>query len=186
MQNLPELQSLPEFLTITRAYPSFEDARNVVVRLVEAGIPPDRIGLLGHQTGGDDNAAAGAGVGGAAGAATGFVMALGSLTLPGLGPIVAAGWFLSGAVAGALAGGVIGALIDAGLPAEEAEARAAEHRLGESVLSVRAAGSEIERAMTIMDAALPIRREHGDTELPAALEPDEPHGRADDLSKAVS
>lgn len=69
--------------TISRSYRTFEDARNVVVRLSEIGIPPARIGLIGHRQGGDDNAAAGAGIGGAAGAATGFVLGLGALSLPG-------------------------------------------------------------------------------------------------------
>jgi hypothetical protein len=181
------MQNLPELRTITRTYASFEDARNVVVRLTEAGISPDRIGLLGHQSGGDDNAAIGAGVGGAAGAATGFVLALGSLALPGIGPIIVAGWFLSGAVAGALAGGVIGALVDAGLPEREAETHAAEHRLGRSVLSVRAEGPDIERVTVIMDAALPIRDAAPETSDSAeSLESGETRNRADDLSKIVS
>jgi hypothetical protein len=109
------MENIPTPQTITRAYLSFEDARNVVVRLANAGIAPDRIGLLGHQVGGDEKAAIGAGMGGAAGAATGFIIGLGALTLPGVGPIIAAGWFLSGAVAGAFAGGAMGAFIDAGL-----------------------------------------------------------------------
>ena len=50
-----------------------------MVRLANAGIAPERIGLLGHQAGGDDNTAIGAG---AAGAATGVIIELGALTLP--------------------------------------------------------------------------------------------------------
>lgn len=42
-----------EVHTITRTYETFEDARNVAVRLAEAGIQPERIGLLGQQAGGD-------------------------------------------------------------------------------------------------------------------------------------
>ncbi|WP_051988356.1 hypothetical protein [Bosea sp. UNC402CLCol] len=142
--------------TITRTYKTFEDARNVAVRLAEAGIQLERIGLLGQQAGGDDNTAAAAGVGGAAGAATGLALGLGALTIPGVGPIIATGWFLSGAVTGALAGGVMGALVDAGVPANDAERHASEHALGRSVVSVRVEEPDIALATRIMDAAMPV------------------------------
>lgn len=142
--------------TITRTYKTFEDARNVAVRLAEAGIQPERIGLLGQQAGGDDNTATAAGVGGAAGAATGLALGLGALTLPGVGPIVATGWFLSGAVTGALAGGVLGALVDAGVPANDAERHAGEHAAGRSVVSVRVEEPDAALATRIMDAAMPL------------------------------
>jgi hypothetical protein len=141
--------------TITRTYETFEDARNVAVRLAEAGIQPERIGLLGQQTGGDDNTAAAAGVGGA-GAATELVLGLGALTIPGVGPIIATGWFLSGAVTGALAGGVLGALVDAGVPVNEAERHASEHALGRAVVSVRIEEPDVALATRVMDAAMPV------------------------------
>jgi hypothetical protein len=72
--------------TITRRYRSFEDARNVVVRLAEIGIPADRIGLVGRQQTGEENTVAAAGLGGAAGAATGFVLSLGALACQASGP----------------------------------------------------------------------------------------------------
>lgn len=142
--------------TITRTYQTFEDARNVAVRLAEAGIQPERIGLLGQQAGGDDNTAAVAGIGGAAGAATGLALGLGALTIPGVGPIIATGWFLSGAVTGALAGGVLGALVDAGVPASDAEHHAREHARGRSVVSVRVEESDVALAIRILDAAMPL------------------------------
>jgi outer membrane lipoprotein SlyB len=171
----------PQLRTITRSYETFEDARNVVVRLVDAGIDPDRIGLLGQQASGEDNTAVGIGAGAATGAATGLVLGIGALAVPGIGPIFAAGWFLSGAAAGALAGGVLGAMIDAGHPQQEAENLAAEHGRGRSVLSVRAEGPEIARAAAIMDAGMPVGREG------LSAEPTRPpQSTPDDLSKAVS
>lgn len=145
-----------EVQTITRTYETFEDARNVAVRLAEAGIQPERIGLLGQQAGGDDNTAAAAGVGGAAGAATGLVIGLGALTVPGVGPIIATGWFLSGAVTGALAGGVLGALVDAGVPEKDAERHASDHARGWSVVSVRVEEPDVALATRILDAAMPL------------------------------
>jgi hypothetical protein len=179
------MENVPTPRTITRAYSSFEDARNVVVRLANAGIAPERIGLLGHQAGGDDNTAIGASVGGAAGAATGFIIGLGALTLPGVGPVIAAGWFLSGAVAGAFAGGAMGAFIDAGLSRDEAEAYADQHRRGASVVSVRVEEPDVEPVTSIMESALPLR----DVEPPGEPLDDTTRPNAsiaDDLSKVVS
>ncbi len=65
------------------------------------------------------DAAAGAMIGGA----TGLVMALTGLVVPGFGVIAAAGWFLAtltGASLGAAAGGLLGALTGAGIPLEDA------------------------------------------------------------------
>lgn len=148
-----------EVQTITRTYATFEDARNVAVRLANAGVQRERIGLLGQQAGGEDNTAAGAGVGGAAGAVTGLALGLGALAIPGVGPIMATGWFLSGAVSGALAGGVLGALMDAGVPETDAQRHAGEHKLGRSVVSVRAEGNDVPLVTRILDAGLPLEED---------------------------
>ncbi|KRE21701.1 hypothetical protein ASE66_28030 [Bosea sp. Root483D1] len=163
--------------TITRRYASFEDARNVVVRLSDKGIPADRIGLVGRQETGEDSTVAAAGLGGAAGAATGFVLSIGALSLPGAGAVIAAGWLLGGAAAGALAGGIAGALMDVGVAESEAERHAEAVKAGSAVVAVQAELPEVSEVEAIMDAGLPI-----------AEEPIEPGGRDDprDLSKAVS
>lgn len=142
--------------TITRRYRSFEDARNVVVRLSEAGIPAQRIGLVGRRRTGDDNAAAAAGIGGAAGAAAGAVISLGALTLPGVGPVIAAGWLLGGAAAGALAGGVVGALVDAGVTEPEARGHSEAVQEGAALVAVQAEPGEVRQVEAILDAALPV------------------------------
>ena len=62
------------------------------------------------------------------------------LAIPGLGPVVAAGWLAAtalGAAAGAVAGGVIGALVDSGVPAEDAQVYAEAIRRGGTLVSVR-------------------------------------------------
>jgi uncharacterized membrane protein len=163
--------------TIIRRYCSFEDARNVVVRLSEQGIPADRIGLVGRQETGEDNTAAAAGLGGAAGAATGFVLSLGALSLPGVGPVIAAGWLLGGAAVGALAGGIAGALVDAGVAEPAAQRHAEAVRTGSAVVAVRAEAQDVARVEAIMDAALSIAE--------APVEPGESENPRD-LSKVVS
>lgn len=142
--------------TIICRYRCFEDARNVVVRLSEQGIPADRIGLVGRQETGEDNTAAGAGLGGAAGAATGFVLSLGALSLPGVGPVIAAGWLLGGAAVGALAGGIAGALVDAGVAEPDAQRHAEAVRAGSAVVAVRAEPQDAAEVEAIMDAGQPM------------------------------
>src|SRR3954452_21266988 len=72
----------------------------------------------------DDRAEAagtGAGVGTAIGGAAGLLAGLGILAIPGLGPVVAAGWLAStvaGMAVGAATGGLIGALTQLGVPEE--------------------------------------------------------------------
>lgn len=170
--------------TISRSYRSFEDARNVVLRLSEAGVPAGRIGLVGRQEGGDDIAAAGAGVGAAAGAAAGFVLGVGALSLPGVGPVIAAGWFLNSAVAGALAGGLLGALIDAGVPEADAERHAQALGRGSALVVVQAEPEETARIEPILDAGMPLAA------APAEIVPGPPERRDEeeprDLSKVVS
>lgn len=84
--------------------------------------------------------ATGAGVGAALGGGAGLLAGLGMLAIPGLGPIVAAGWLAAtavGAAGGALAGGAIGALADLGLSDEEAPVFSEAIRRGGVGVSVR-------------------------------------------------
>ena len=65
-----------------------------------------------------EGAATGGGIGAALGGAAGVLAGLGLMAIPGVGPVVAAGWLaamLTGAAAGGLAGGLIGALTQAGV-----------------------------------------------------------------------
>jgi len=66
----------------------------------------------------------GAAAGGVLGGVTGLLLAIGAVTIPALGPFLAAGPIVStlgGAVIGAGAGGLTGALIGFGIPEEHVE-----------------------------------------------------------------
>jgi hypothetical protein len=83
----------------------------------------------------------GAAAGGAIGALSGFLIGLGIVALPGLGPIVAAGPIaaaLAGTAIGAATGGLTGALVDAGVPEEYAGAYASHVERGHVLVTVRA------------------------------------------------
>src|SRR5438874_11385318 len=86
-----------------------------------------------------EGAATGAGTGGVLGGALGWLVGIGALAIPGLGPFIAAGPImaaLSGAGAGALAGGLTGALVGMGIPEYEAKRYEGKLRNGNILLSV--------------------------------------------------
>jgi uncharacterized membrane protein len=93
--------------------------------------------------------------GGVVGGAAGLAASLMALTIPGLGPIVAAGpliSMMSGAGAGAVAGGLIGALTEAGVPEEHANYYAETLRRGGAIVTVKVDESRADRAAEIMRA----------------------------------
>ena len=92
--------------------------------------------------------AKGAGIGGALGGGAGLLAGLGLLAIPGLGPVVAAGWLAStavGAAAGAAAGGIVGALVDAGEPEEHANVYSESVRRGGTLVTARVADQDAAR-----------------------------------------
>ena len=127
-------------VTISRLYDRYADAERAVTALETAGIPHSDISIVANNSddwynsgkkdrdsdGVDDRAESagkGAGIGAGLGGAAGLLAGLGLLAIPGLGPVVAAGWLAStavGAAAGAATGGIIGALTEAGVSEEDA------------------------------------------------------------------
>ena len=74
------------------------------------------------------------------GGTAGLPAGLGLLAIPGLGPVVAAGWLAAtavGAAAGAATGGIVGALTEAGVSEEEAHSYAEGVRRGGTLVSAR-------------------------------------------------
>src|SRR5215467_1380760 len=104
-----------------------------------------------------EGAATGAGSGAVVGGVLGWLVGIGSLAIPGVGPFIAAGPIvaaLAGAGVGAAVGGLSGALIGMGIP--EYEAKRYEGRLakGGLLLSVHCDTSEeIDRAKKILEQA---------------------------------
>lgn len=134
--------------TVTGLYDNYADARAAVTALEDAGVPSSDISLVGRNGEGETNAgegaAAGAGIGAVVGGAGGLLAGLGMLAIPGVGPVVAAGWLAAtaagaaaGAVAGGAAGGIIGSLTSAGVDEDEAHVYAEAVRRGGVLVSAR-------------------------------------------------
>lgn len=162
--------------TITRLFNSHTEAMSAVTELEQAGVPHDDISLIAsnadnwhdghkhdraHMGDGDNETAEGAGkgatTGGLIGGGAGLLAGLGMLAIPGLGPVVAAGWLAStavgaiaGAVAGGATGGLLGALKDAGHTDDEAQVYSEGVRRGGTLVSVKtdeARAADVERVL---------------------------------------
>jgi len=123
-------------------------------------IDRDRDGRIDRDRDGVDDraegAAAGAGIGAALGGTAGLLAGLGLLAIPGLGPVVAAGWLASTAalaVAGVATGGLIGALTQSGVSEEDANVYAEGVRRGGTLVTARVPDAERARCEAILDRA---------------------------------
>ena len=145
--------------TISRLYDTYADAERAVTRLEGAGVPHSDISIVANNSdnwygsrsgkvdrdrdGVDDRAegaGTGAGIGAGLGGAAGLLAGLGLLAIPGLGPVVAAGWLASmavGAAAGAATGGIVGALTQAGVSREDASRYAEGVRRGGTLVTAK-------------------------------------------------
>lgn len=106
----------------------------------------------------DEGAAAGALTGGALGGVAGLLVGLGTLAIPGIGPILLAGAeataiasTLAGAGIGAAAGGLIGALVGLGIPEERAKVYNDRVSRGEYLVMVSGTEDEIRHAEAILN-----------------------------------
>lgn len=176
--------------TVVAIYDDFQSANSAVRDLVDSGFPRDNISLIANNSRGEygytgtdtasnvgtssesvaDETGAGAGVGAGIGAAIGgiggLLVGLGALTIPGIGPIIAAGPLavaLStltgagvGAVAGGVTGGLLGALIGLGIPEEEAGYYAEGVRRGGVLLTIQAEDQNTDQVMDILNRHNPI------------------------------
>lgn len=122
---------------------TYLQADRIVRDLQTAGFANSDISILASDTHGTrdfghskaskapEGAAAGAVAGGVTGGLVGLLAGIGTLAIPGLGALIAAGPILaalSGAAAGAATGGTVGGLIGLGIP--EYEAKRYEAKLG--------------------------------------------------------
>jgi hypothetical protein len=159
-------------VTISRLYDNHNDAQKAVRRLEAAGVPHSDISIVANNSDGwfntdkkvdrdrdgvDDRAESagkGAGIGAGVGGTAGLLAGLGLLAIPGLGPVVAAGWLAAtavGAAAGAATGGIVGALTEAGVSTADAHSYAEGVRRGGTLVSARVADQERARLDTVLN-----------------------------------
>ncbi len=120
---------------------------------------PDKAGTkhFAHDKGTrvPEGTAVGAGTGAVLGGALGWLVGIGALAIPGLGPVIAAGPImaaLAGVGAGGAVGGITGALIGLGIPEHAAKRYEVQVKEGGILLSVHSDNAEwTKRAKEILE-----------------------------------
>ena len=160
-------------MVITRLFDTYEHAMEAVSDLEASGVPHNAISLIAsnadNRHGGGtapieeaepadavaDSAGTGASVGTVLGGGAGLLAGLGSLAIPGVGPIVAAGWLiatLTGAGVGAAAGGLVGSLTGAGVSEADAQTYQQHINEGGTLVTARvddAQAAQVEQMMSM-------------------------------------
>ena len=166
--------------TVAHLYDTYDTAVRVVNELEVAGFSHDDVSIVANQGTTDTYAAAntgttgvtepvdsatatgagtGASIGTILGGGAGLLAGIGALAIPGVGPVVAAGWLiatLTGAGAGAAAGGLLGSLTGAGVSDDHAHVYAEGVRRGSTLVTVRADDSRAAEAESIMNRHTPV------------------------------
>jgi Protein of unknown function (DUF3341) len=148
-------------------YPAYASVEYGVDALRTAGFRNSDISVLfpentgskefAHEKGtkAPEGASAGGGTGVVIGGALGWLAGIGSLALPGVGPLIAAGPIvatLAGAGLGGVVGGLAGALIGMGIPEYEAKRYEGRVKDGGILLSVHSDSSDwTKRAKQILE-----------------------------------
>jgi hypothetical protein len=148
---------------------SEEQATNIVNQLKEAGFSNDDVSVLlpdragsrdfahEHHTKAPEGAATGAIAGGVMAGVLGWLVGIGTLAIPGVGPLIAAGPILaalSGVAAGGAVGGLAGGLVGLGIPEYEAKQYEGKVKNGNILISVHTEDSkERSIAKKIFDGA---------------------------------
>jgi hypothetical protein len=164
--------------TVAAVFDDRTDAERAINALKDAGFPADGIGValrdrdaqgaLVEDTGVSGanvagGAATGALGGGLLGGALGWLVGIGALAIPGIGPVVAGGALatafgiaggtaVAGAGIGAAAGGLVGALVGMGIPEEEARYFEGGFQSGRTLVTVRAGANRSGEAVDILRA----------------------------------
>lgn len=153
-------------------YKNREDIEAVLKAIKDSGYDMNRVSLITrhiddiegarevteeHGNEAKEGAAAGATSGTVLGAVGGFLVGVGVLSIPGIGPILAAGVEIpaiastaAGAGIGAATGGIIGALVGLGIPEEKAKVYENRIKAGEHLLMVSGTEEQLESVTSIM------------------------------------
>jgi hypothetical protein len=152
--------------TVTALYDTYDSAVSAVNALEASGIPHSDISIVSNnvdnrynkdRSNAAEDAGKGAGIGAAVGGVGGLLTGLGLLAIPGVGPVVAAGWVVAtaagaatGAVVGGAAGGLVGSLTGAGVPERDAHFYAEGVRRGGTLVTARVDDARASTAREIL------------------------------------
>lgn len=151
------------------------DAEAALTELRDAGIPLSTVSIIAKDTNGqgiagvdvdknvgtsnkaDDGIKTGAATGGVLGGLTGLLVGLGTLAIPGVGPVIAGGAVATalattaaGGAIGAAAGSIVGGLVGLGIPEDKARVYSDRFQKGDYLVIIDGTEAEIRKAEAIL------------------------------------
>ncbi|MHC5934390.1 histidine kinase [Nostoc sp.] len=151
------------------------DAEAALTELRDAGFPLSTVSIIAKDTNGqgiagvdvdrkvatgnkaDDGVKTGAATGGVLGGLTGLLVGLGTLAIPGIGPVIAGGAVATalattaaGGAIGAAAGGIVGGLVGLGIPEDRARVYGDRFQRGDYLVIIDGTEAEIHQAEAIL------------------------------------
>ncbi|MBN3896255.1 MAG: histidine kinase [Nostoc sp. NOS(2021)] len=151
------------------------DAETALTELRDAGFPLSTVSIIAKDTNGqgiagvdvdrkvgtgnkaDDGVKTGAATGGVLGGLTGLLVGLGTLAIPGVGPVIAGGAVATalattaaGGAIGAAAGGIVGGLVGLGIPEDRARVYGDRFQRGDYLVIIDGTEAEIHQAEAIL------------------------------------
>jgi len=151
------------------------DAEAALTELQDAGFPLSTVSIIAKDTNGqgiagvdvdrkvgtgnkaDDGVKTGAATGGVLGGLTGLLVGLGTLAIPGVGPVIAGGAIATalattaaGGAIGAAAGGIVGGLAGLGIPQDRAQVYSDRFTKGDYLVIIDGTEAEIRQAEAIL------------------------------------
>lgn len=128
-------------------------AQQAVAQLRSSGFTTEEINLVSkHKSDAatqDDSIMDGTMTGGAIGGLGGLMLSAGALTIPGLGPIIAAGP-LAATIAGAIGGGITGGLVDWGIPSAKSEEYSEQVSSGNTLAVIKTQQNKVAQAVQFL------------------------------------
>ncbi len=145
--------------TVIGVFDDRSQAENSMNEIRNAGITEDEISVIAKEgiVRGDEDEnngitggiSRGATTGGTIGGLAGLIAGAGALTIPGIGPIVAAGPIAAG-LTGVAAGGITGSLVDMGIPEDRGEYYENEVKKGSIIATVEADRAKVNEVASFM------------------------------------
>lgn len=144
--------------TLVGIFDNYSSAENATHKIKDTGLTTNDISIVTKETQTDtsvqagainDNISDGVVTGTVLGGVAGVLLGIGTVVMPGLGVIAAAGPIV-GLLSGAVTGGVVGGLIDLGIPEDDSQTYENEIKGGKTLLTMKCSEDDIDKISTIL------------------------------------
>lgn len=149
--------------TVVGIFDNHSSAQEAAAQIKDAGLKTNDISILARESdAGDDhtetftnsaptndNISDGVVTGTVLGGLAGLIVGIGTVIVPGLGVIAAAGPIV-GLLSGAVTGGIVGGLVDLGIPEENSKQYESDIKSGKILLSIKVNDQNVDKVSSIL------------------------------------